>query len=93
MGQKQTQFIHVPLFESEPEEIPNTLYEEIAKTWGTRGSKAFGSSDNIKAVLDTNDLADIRGIIPDTPLECIGEVEVPALNYEDELAIRDAQFT
>lgn len=93
MGQKQTQFIHVPFFESEPEEIPNSLYEEIAKTWGTRGSKAFGSSDKLKAVLDTNDLADIRGTMPDTSLEGVKVVKVPTLDYEDELAICDAQFT
>lgn len=65
MGQKQVQFIHVPIFESEPEEISNSLYEEIANTWGTRGGKGFGSSDK----------------------------EVKALDYEDELAIRGAQFT
>lgn len=94
MGQKQVQFIHVPIFESEPEEIPNDLYEELAKTWGTRGSKAFGSSDTkVEAVLDTNGLADIRGTMPDTSLEGVKVVKVPSLDYEDELAIRDAQFT
>lgn len=45
-GKKVVQFIHVPIFDTEPEEIPSTLYEKIAEKWGTRGDKAFGSSDD-----------------------------------------------
>lgn len=63
-GEKLEQFIHVPIYQTEPEEIPNGLYEEIAKGWGTRGDKGFGSSD-----------------------------EAGELDYEDELRIRDAQFS
>lgn len=44
-GEKLTQFIHVPIYLSEPEEISQNEYEEISKTWGTRGSGGFGSSD------------------------------------------------
>lgn len=44
-GEKLVQFIHVPVYQTEPEEIPNNLYEEIATGWGTRGDKGFGSSD------------------------------------------------
>lgn len=73
-GKKVEQFIHVPIFLSEPEEIPNQLYEEVAKNWGTRGAKAFGSSDD-----------QLAGGNPQQP-------EL-SLDYEDELAIRDAQFS
>lgn len=50
-GEKLVQFIHVPIYQTEPEEIPNGLYEEIAKGWGTRGDKGFGSSDKISEEL------------------------------------------
>lgn len=43
--EKLVQFIHIPIYDTDPEEIPHELYEEIATNWGTRGSKAFGSSD------------------------------------------------
>lgn len=72
-GNKVEQYIHVPIHLTEPEEIPNQLYEEIAKDWGTRGSKAFGSSDN-----------QLAGGNP--------QPELP-LDYEGELAIRDAQYS
>lgn len=45
-GEKLVQFIHVPIYDTVPEEIPLSLYDEIASTWGNRGSKGFGSSDN-----------------------------------------------
>lgn len=60
-GEKLVQFIHVPVYQAEPEEIPEELYDEIAKDWGTRGTKGFGSSDK--------------------------------LNYEDEISLRDGQFS
>jgi dUTPase len=43
---KAIQFIHVPVYLTEPEEISLEDYEGIAKDWGTRGSNGFGSSDN-----------------------------------------------
>lgn len=44
-GKKLIQFIHVPIFLTELEEIPQQLYNEISETWGTRGSGGFGSTD------------------------------------------------
>lgn len=64
--EKVVQFIHVPIYDTEPEEIPLELYNQIAEDWGTRGDKGFGSSDNTAAA---------------------------PLNYEDELRIRDAQYS
>lgn len=43
---KLTQFIHIPIYPTEPEEIPNEQYDEIAKSWGTRGDGGFGSTGN-----------------------------------------------
>lgn len=51
-GEKVVQFIHVPIFDTEPEEIPQQLYEDMAKNWGTRGDKGFGSSDGVKLSLE-----------------------------------------
>ena len=51
-GEKIVQFIHVPIFDTEPEEIPQQLYEDMAKNWGTRGDKGFGSSDGVKLSLE-----------------------------------------
>jgi dUTPase len=45
-GEKLVQFVHVPIFLSEPKEITNEHYDQIAKDWGTRGSEGFGSTDN-----------------------------------------------
>lgn len=45
-GKKLVQFIHVPIFITEPEEITEELYNQVAQNWGSRGSKGFGSSDN-----------------------------------------------
>lgn len=45
-GQKLVQFIHVPIFITEPEEITEETFNTEAYGWGTRGSKGFGSSDN-----------------------------------------------
>lgn len=44
-GTKLTQFIHVPIYLTDPQEISQNEYEEIAKDWGTRGSGGFGSTD------------------------------------------------
>lgn len=43
-GKKLIQFIHVPVFLTQPEEISNYEYHQLAETWGTRGEKGFGSS-------------------------------------------------
>lgn len=51
-GEKVVQFIHVPIFDTEPEEISQQLYEDMAKNWGTRGDKGFGSSDGVKLSLE-----------------------------------------
>lgn len=46
-GEKLMQFIHTPVFLTEPEEIPNELYDKIADQWDTtRGTQGFGSSNN-----------------------------------------------
>lgn len=45
-GRKLVQFIHVPIFITEPEEITKEDFKDLAYGWGTRGSKGFGSSDN-----------------------------------------------
>lgn len=58
-GEKLEQFIHVPIYQIEPEEIPNNLYDEIATGWGTRGDKGFGSSDKA-GELDYEDELRIR---------------------------------
>lgn len=41
------QFVHVPIFLTDPEEIDTEAYDELAKDWGTRGDGAFGSSDEL----------------------------------------------
>lgn len=43
-GQKLTQFIHIPIFDTTPEEISNDEYDRLAKGWGTRGNGGFGST-------------------------------------------------
>lgn len=48
-GDKLVQFIHVPIYLDELEEIPNDLYNQMAENWGTRGDGAFGSSDEKEA--------------------------------------------
>lgn len=45
-NEKLVQFIHIPIYLTEPEEIHENLFNQIAPTWGTRGEGAFGSSDN-----------------------------------------------
>lgn len=45
-GQKLIQFIHVPVFLTEPEEISKDEFGREALQWGTRGSNGFGSTDN-----------------------------------------------
>lgn len=39
------QFIHVPIFDTVPEEISFKKFEDESKDWGTRGEKGFSSSD------------------------------------------------
>ena len=45
-GEKLTQFIHIPIYLSKPEEILNRDYDNLAKNWGTRGADGFGSTDD-----------------------------------------------
>lgn len=45
VGEKLIQFIHIPIFLTEPQEISNEAYDAIAENWGTRGDKGFGSSN------------------------------------------------
>lgn len=40
------QFVHVPIFLSEPQEISNDEFFELAENWGTRGDNGMGSSNN-----------------------------------------------
>ena len=44
-GKKLVQFIHVPIYQSNPEEIDDKTYDTLAKDWGTRGANGFGSGD------------------------------------------------
>lgn len=39
-----TQFVHVPIFLTEPEEITLEEYEKVAENWGTRQTKGMGNS-------------------------------------------------
>lgn len=44
-GTKLVQFIHVPIYLTEPEEVTNGEFNNDASTWGTRGNKGFGSTN------------------------------------------------
>lgn len=44
-GEAVVQFVHVPVYLTDPEEISVEDYEVEAKNWGTRGTKGFGSGD------------------------------------------------
>lgn len=59
-NEKLVQFIHVPIYDTEPEEIPQELYASIAENWGTRGDGAFGSSDKETEELDYEEELRIR---------------------------------
>lgn len=45
-GRKLVQFIHVPIFITEPEEIQQEEFYMESQMWGSRGDKGFGSSQN-----------------------------------------------
>lgn len=45
-GEKATQFIHVPVYLTEPEEIQEGEFYTESQMWGTRKGKGFGSSGN-----------------------------------------------
>ena len=47
-GKAVVQFVHVPCFLDEVEEISNEEYEIEAETWGTRGTEGMGSGNNEK---------------------------------------------
>lgn len=44
-GTKLVQFIHVPIYLTEPEEVIKEEFDEDASTWGTRGNNGFGSTN------------------------------------------------
>lgn len=44
-GQKLVQFIHVPIYITEPEEIQQDEFYTESQMWGTRGEGGFGSTD------------------------------------------------
>lgn len=44
-GEKIMQFVHVPIYLTEPEEITKVEFDSQVDTWGTRGSNGFGSTD------------------------------------------------
>lgn len=44
-GTKLVQFIHVPIYLTEPEEVIKEEFDEDALTWGTRGNNGFGSTN------------------------------------------------
>lgn len=48
-GEAVVQFVHIPVYLADPEEMSNEDYEAEAKDWGTRGTKGFGSSDKKEA--------------------------------------------
>ena len=43
-GEKIMQFVHVPIYLTEPEEITQAEFDSQVDTWGTRGSNGFGST-------------------------------------------------
>lgn len=43
-GTKLVQFIHVPIYLTEPEEVTNGEFNNDASDWGTRGNNGFGST-------------------------------------------------
>ena len=45
-GRKLVQFIHVPIFITEPEEIQQEEFYTESQIWGSRGANGFGSSQN-----------------------------------------------
>lgn len=45
-GKKLVQFIHVPIFITEPEEIQQEEFYTESQIWGDRGTNGFGSSQN-----------------------------------------------
>lgn len=44
-GTKLVQFIHVPIYLTEPEEVTYGEFYNDASTWGTRGNNGFGSTN------------------------------------------------
>ena len=44
-GTKLVQFIHVPIYLTEPKEVTNEEFYNDASTWGTRGNNGFGSTN------------------------------------------------
>lgn len=45
-GKKLVQFVHVPIYITEPEEIQQEEFYSESQMWGSRGDKGFGSSQN-----------------------------------------------
>ena len=44
-GTKLVQFIHVPIYLTEPKEVTNEEFYKDAQYWGTRGNNGFGSTN------------------------------------------------
>lgn len=44
-GTKLVQFIHVPIYLTEPEEVTHEKFYNDAQYWGTRGNNGFGSTN------------------------------------------------
>ena len=44
-GTKLVQFIHVPIYLTEPEEVTHEEFYNDAQYWGTRGNNGFGSTN------------------------------------------------
>ena len=44
-GTKLVQFIHVPIYLTEPEEVTQEEFYNDAQYWGTRGNNGFGSTN------------------------------------------------
>lgn len=47
-GEAVVQFVHIPVFDTTPEEISNAEFDQHAETWGTRGDNGMGSGNNQK---------------------------------------------
>lgn len=57
------QFIHIPIFLTNPDEIGSEEYDTLAKDWGTRGAGGFGSSDGLLTVEEQLAIIDAQNSI------------------------------
>lgn len=61
-GEKLVQFVHVPVYQTIPNEIDPKLYEQISYHWGTRGSSGFGGSGDGLDIDEELNLRDAHGL-------------------------------